>query len=1455
MRRSPTATILPGPGFALRSRLLERALLAALAAAALPSAPALGALPAKGYATKLAIYEPVRAGGSVAVRGRGAPSGPGIWVELWKVPAGDGAARSLGCVEAVLGTFEFPGISLAEGDAVYVTLSKSWTFEREGDAEGWDRVVHDAVLSVSGGALRVELRNLDGDATTDAYFQNAFRYDPERYRVVEVRLRNPASPEPSRALGIFWGAPFGTTIGEHNAEIPSRMAEFETILIPMNVAERSIVPGGGAIADGLWAAGALNDALRLDPLNGIPANDRSLDGTVFEIDHIRIREDYRRDFLVAGDAEGLRVRNDLDPFAVSGGWLSAAVADVGAGSGPPAPDGSFDPYFLGGLDVGLLEGRHFARIAIGIRAPDAAANPVELGILFDDDDSTAYRDDCPPPCAPAGKPIQEARLAFAPGARHDLALPMRDLTSPPGEWTEDGGRVRTASLRVDCPRSAAAGDRWEIDYLGWIPEEPWGPSDPALASPTATREVAFWDFPRGDGGWKPNAQTTAVEITSDGLEFSSTGNDPWVTSPSFVAPEGRALAVTVRMRSSANSAGQLFYGASFSEERSVRFSVVADGEWHEYALALPPQTGSIRLRLDPATGPGAIAIAWIRVEALEPIEPPELRPPERPTQGPSAPLAVRSGELELVHYRRRFGGFALRAGGDEVAAGHQAEVVGAFSGSRALWRELASLPVSVRSSEGPRGGEVVEEVSFSDDAGSSWTFRRRFAPARLAGAIDVEAEIVPDRTRSLVHVPWLTLFPGLGTYGSRKHQGLFAGLEYLSDEPSSSEADLTVPERVRRVPRPSKVTFPLMAIEDGGRYVGVAWERSEFVAPLFDSPDRVFSSGAHFLALWCPGVGSRRAENELFASAPLIVEGGSPLRARATILGGRGSSVVPAIQAYVGLRGLPPTPEHSGGFQGAVRLLAGGWLDSEANAGDARWRHAVWPGFGPQAASDAVAFLLWLARETGDAALRERIEAEAERALAARLQDDPEFLSGVSHVRPPMTALLFGNVPGHVSRRRDSALAGRAQFDAQGIRRYPQAGSDPKYGTTHFADHANGYAASLLQSILEAAALSGDATLVASALEILERETALYRNDVPRGAQTWEIALHTPDILASAYLLKCYVLAFELTGEAKHLEEARYWAWTGVPFVYLEPATAGPIGPYATVPVYGATNWVAPVWIGLPVQWCGLVYGAWLYRLARHDPEGPWLAIARGITATGLEMAWPLSDAARQGLLPDVFSLERQSREGPAINPGTVQATLAELYGRGSIYGFARAEELGWLIHAPGEISEFRASERGVRFAVPGWGERTYRVLLARVARKPEVIRTRPAGSEAPWTTPPSSYDSRNRWLVVELRGAAEVEVRPEAKKFIRADANASGEVDIADAISVLNFLFLGTGAPSCLEAADANDDGSIDISDALYLLVYLFSGGRAIPEPYPDCGLGSLAGEVLGCERHPPCA
>jgi hypothetical protein len=74
--------------------------------------------------------------------------------------------------------------------------------------------------------------------------------------------------------------------------------------------------------------------------------------------------------------------------------------------------------------------------------------------------------------------------------------------------------------------------------------------------------------------------------------------------------------------------------------------------------------------------------------------------------------------------------------------------------------------------------------------------------------------------------------------------------------------------------------------------------------------------------------------------------------------------------------------------------------------------------------------------------------------------------------------------------------------------------------------------------------------------------------------------------------------------------------------------------------------------------------------------------------------------------------------------------------------------------------------------------------------------------------------------------------------KFKRGDANGDGNVLIADAQFVLNFLFLGGAVPPCLDGADANDDSSINLADPIRILFYLFLGGGPPPAPGPNtCG------------------
>ncbi len=95
---------------------------------------------------------------------------------------------------------------------------------------------------------------------------------------------------------------------------------------------------------------------------------------------------------------------------------------------------------------------------------------------------------------------------------------------------------------------------------------------------------------------------------------------------------------------------------------------------------------------------------------------------------------------------------------------------------------------------------------------------------------------------------------------------------------------------------------------------------------------------------------------------------------------------------------------------------------------------------------------------------------------------------------------------------------------------------------------------------------------------------------------------------------------------------------------------------------------------------------------------------------------------------------------------------------------------------------------------------------------------------------------------------------------FKRGDVNAKGDVDLADAICILVYLFGGPGSrceeaiPRCHDAADANDDGSNDLGDALYILTWLFSDGPPPPDPGPfNCGPDPTPDD-LGCMSYPPC-
>jgi len=532
------------------------------------------------------------------------------------------------------------------------------------------------------------------------------------------------------------------------------------------------------------------------------------------------------------------------------------------------------------------------------------------------------------------------------------------------------------------------------------------------------------------------------------------------------------------------------------------------------------------------------------------------------------------------------------------------------------------------------------------------------------------------------------------------------------------------------------------------------------VAATFDSPDRIYNSGAHVMALSAPAVGELRLENDFCAHTPFTLEANDSLKASVLIIGGRAKTAVGAIKHYVTLKGLPEMPQFEGGFDAVVNLLAHGWLDSQINE-DSLFRHAVWgDSFPPVAAADAAAFIDWLANYAEDERLRDRLNKVKFQALS-KIPSEQPFSSSISHAHLPTAPFIFGRINEFVRQRHSEALRLLNNFDKKGIKLYRPDRID--YSRTHFAKHANGFSGRDMVRILEGACLSADKKLIDNALTLLDKQTALYTETVPRGAQTWEIPLHTADILASAHMVKAYTFGYIISGKEKYLEQARYWAWTGVAFIYLYSPTQGTVGPYATIPVLGATNWKAPIWVGRPVQWCGLAYASALHLLSEYDSEGPWKKIAKAITAAGLQMSWPLKDEKRQGLLPDFFDLKAQLGAGPAINPGTVQAHLAELYGKGNIYDVKKLRNRGWFIHAPCVVSDIHEDTDAVTFIADGWRDKPYYVLISGVQEEPSEINQRRIVSSSDKTfvfsTTKREFYNDYRLLVIRLQRKSQIKI------------------------------------------------------------------------------------------------
>jgi hypothetical protein len=67
--------------------------------------------------------------------------------------------------------------------------------------------------------------------------------------------------------------------------------------------------------------------------------------------------------------------------------------------------------------------------------------------------------------------------------------------------------------------------------------------------------------------------------------------------------------------------------------------------------------------------------------------------------------------------------------------------------------------------------------------------------------------------------------------------------------------------------------------------------------------------------------------------------------------------------------------------------------------------------------------------------------------------------------------------------------------------------------------------------------------------------------------------------------------------------------------------------------------------------------------------------------------------------------------------------------------------------------------------------------------------------------------------------------------KLLCGNPNGDNDVNVGDAVFLLNYVFKGGPAPDPMELGDANCDGEVDVGDVVFLIAAAFRFG-----PQPEC-------------------
>lgn len=543
-------------------------------------------------------------------------------------------------------------------------------------------------------------------------------------------------------------------------------------------------------------------------------------------------------------------------------------------------------------------------------------------------------------------------------------------------------------------------------------------------------------------------------------------------------------------------------------------------------------------------------------------------------------------------------------------------------------------------------------ATFRDPLGGRWTSKVTLKADPAREGIHLRAELACDTPRDLLAWEAPLVYAGERSFGSRKSDALFPGLEFLEKgEVSSSERNVWNPGFLRFVPHPQKITVPCMSIRQGKLLVGLLWDARQtwdgvhrHPSAIFSSPNTLDEMDNHLLGLFVPSVPAWVEENQRLAARPYFLAAEKPLSLRSLlVMSSSATNASSVLRQWYHAFGFPegsPSVDSNEVVRAALDAYGKTLWVPEQN----KWfRHKELPREEP----------VFEPHFLSDIRLLERSDQFSDEAARVRHFGKTALKSARPEEYGIELAFIAGGLLEATAAERTELekLAGKQRKDgswgfdpAEWTPWYERHNMDGtwvgKPGTTELGTCAwNAY------RFLRHGRLTADTDFIERGLRAL-RYAERFR--IPRGGQPWEVYLGAPDILAASQAIRAALEAYRIAEDPRYLDKAKRWADAGLAFCYSwsSPETGGMA--FECVPAFGASAH-GQVWFGTSAPWTALEYAYALWLLAEGSQDEFWKTVSQRITAASasrLERREPF-----RGLYPDWVHRVSGYASSPWINP------------------------------------------------------------------------------------------------------------------------------------------------------------------------------------------------------------